>query len=88
MGFGIDSRIHAHGDSRDLSQARRHPVDALQLRLAFHIEAVNALPESEFYFSFGLADSSEDAFFGIAPRRNHTLEFAAADDVESTAEIG
>ena len=81
-------RVHAHGHRRGLLQARRHAVDALQLRLALSIERIDPLPQGELDFAFGLAHAGKGALAGVAPGRHHPLQLAAADDVEPAAQPG
>ena len=81
-------RVHAHRHGRGFLQARRHAVDALQLRLALGVERIDALPQGELDFAFRLAHAGEGASARVAAGRHHPLQLAAADDVESAAEPG
>ena len=79
-------RVHAHRHGRLLVQARRHAVDALQLRLALGVERVNPLPQGELDLAFRLAHARESAFPRVAAGGDHPLQLAAADDVEPAAQ--
>ena len=81
-------RVHAHRHGRPFLQARGHAVDALQFRLALGVERVNALPQGELDFAFGLAHAGKGALARVAAGRHDPLQFAAAHDVESAAEPG
>ena len=84
----LDVRVHAHRHGRRLVQARRHAVDALQLRLALGVEGINALPQGELDLAFRLAHAGKGAAARVAAGRDHPLQLAAADDVEAAAQPG
>jgi len=85
---GFDVGIHAHRNRRDLFQPGGDAVDALEFRLAFGIERVNALLEGELDFVLGLSHAREGASAGVATGVQDPLQLAAADDVEPGPEPG
>ena len=88
VGFGVHVGVHADGDGRDFLELAGDAVDALEFRFAFHVETVNAFAQGEGDFVGGFAHAGEYAFFRVPARGNGALDFAAADGVKATAQIG
>ncbi len=82
MGVRINPRIDADRDGRFLLQTPRHQIDGFQLRLAFHVKRVDPLLNRVADFVFGLADARKHTPPGVAPRSQHPVQVAGADQVK------
>ena len=86
VGARIHAGVHAHRDGRGFFEPRGNAVDAVQFRLAFHVEGINAPPQREFDFRLRFAHAGEDTFARLRARRQRPAQFALAHDVKAAAE--
>ena len=87
MRLGVHVRVYADGHGRLLFQFAGDAIDALQLRLALHVETVNALAQGEGNLLFGFAHTGKHAFARAASGGDDALDFAAAHGVKAAAQI-
>jgi hypothetical protein len=86
VGARVHVGVHAQADRRARAELPRDAVDALELARRFHVEAQNPEPQCSTNLVFGLADSGENHFCGIAAGCDDPLQLTAGDDVETAAE--
>ncbi len=82
----VDVGIDAQGHRRAPSHRAGDRIEALELRLALHVEAADAGGEGRADLLLALADPGEDDALGPAAGGQHAREFAARDDVEAGTE--
>jgi hypothetical protein len=63
-------------------------VEPRELRLAFDVEREDLVLERQLDFRLGLADAGEDAAFDVRAGHQHPPELAAADEIETRAQVG
>ena len=88
MGPCIDVRIHPNGHRRLCFQPSGDFVDALELGLAFDVEAMDSLAQSKGDFLLRLSDARERAGARAASRFQHPEELTSGDDVECGSFLG
>src|SRR5271166_1828777 len=88
MGLRGDIGIHAHRKSRRLTKLRRTRCQQLQFAGAFHVEKQDTGLERKVDFFRQLPDSGEDNITrGFPANLLYSLQFAAGDDIESSAHL-
>jgi hypothetical protein len=90
--IGVGARIHVRVDADrhrgDGAQGPGDPFQTFQFGLGLDIEAADADFQGPAHLLRALADAGEDDLGRVAPRRQHPLQFAAGDDVETGAHAG
>jgi hypothetical protein len=84
----IDIGIHAQCNRRACFFFARNATDVFQFRFTLDVEAVNALLERVLDFLSRFAHARERALGRIATSSEHTIKFAARNDVETCARAG
>ncbi len=89
---GMGARIHVGVDAQRHRRAPagrgRHRIEALELRLALDVEALDARFERHAHLRFRFAHAGEDHPIGAPAGREHARELPARDDVEARAHAG
>src|SRR5581483_3248871 len=63
-------------------------IDLFQFRFALDVETVNALLQRISDLLWGFANTGKRAFAGLAAGGEHTIEFTAGNNVETSAGVG
>src|SRR5260221_2861697 len=82
----VDVRVDAKRHRRAHAHGARDGVQALELRLALDVEALDARFQRRAHLGPRLADAGEDHFRGRPARGQHARELASRDDVEPGAQ--
>jgi hypothetical protein len=85
VGAGVDVGVDAQADRRRAAHGGGHVRQAAQFRFALDVEAPHADGQRLLHLGACLADAREHDLPGLAAGGQHTVEFAARDDVEAAA---
>ena len=85
VGAGIDIGIHAQAHRGAGAEAHGHVVQAIELALAFDVEAAHARLQRLRHLGARFANAREHDAARVAARGEHARELAARDDVEAAA---
>ena len=88
MRLRVDVGVDAEADWRLLAQPAGNLIESVEFGRRFEVEAENAGIDGEFHFLDGLADAGEYDFLRIAAGSQRPLEFAARNNIKSSALAG
>ena len=88
MGFGVDIRVDADADWRDVAGSGSDGAEFFQLGFALDVEAQDAGFERLQHLSAGFADARKNHLARVAAGGQYALQLAAGDDVKATALLG
>ncbi len=86
VGFGIDIRINAKRNACSFTHATGDFIDSVEFLLGFDIETEYIGLERGFNLVGQLTDSGKDDACRFAASLQHSLQFAAGNNIETRAE--